>query len=230
MPDRLGNLRRSGLLILALLGGIGPAAPAAAHSVFVFAGVTDHRIQGEVYFRGGTPARDAKVTLLGPGGETLGNTTTDEKGEFTFAVRVRCDHKLIADVGEGHRAEFTVSAEELPDDLPAPGGAGSPPAKQPDHAEAASPHQPAHNAAPPASTESLRTAPNAESLKADLQALQRQIARLQKDLNRSESELRLRDILGGVGYILGIMGLVFYFLGVRRKEKTRVTGGKRPVS
>jgi nickel transport protein len=230
MHNRPGNLRPSGLLILALLGGIAHAAPAAAHSVFVFAGVTDHAIEGEVYFRGGTPARDAKVTLVGPDGETLGNTTTDEKGEFTFSVRVRCDHKLIADVGEGHRAEFTVSAEELPDDLPAPGGTGSPSAKPSGEAEPASPEQPAHDAAPPASNESLRTKPNAESLKADLQALQRQIARLQKDLNRSQSELRLRDILGGLGYILGMMGLVFYFLGVRRKEKTTATGDKRPAS
>ena len=47
----------------------------------------------------------------------------------------------------------------------------------------------------------------------------RQLAGLRADLDRYKNELRLRDVLGGVGYILGIMGIVFYFLGVRRKEK-----------
>jgi nickel transport protein len=224
MPSRLSRSGRPGLLIVALLGGVWHATPAAAHNVFVFASARDHRIEGEVYFRGGTPARDAKVTVVGPGGETLGNTTTDEKGEFAFPVRFRCDHKLIADVGEGHRAEFTVSAEELPDDLPAPGGTDTASLKQPDEAEATSPDQPAQQAAPPASTGSVQATAKVESLKADIQALDRQIAQLRKDLNRSQSELRLRDILGGVGYILGVMGLVFYFLGVRRKEKRQTAG------
>ncbi|NQV23281.1 MAG: hypothetical protein HQ518_02845, partial [Rhodopirellula sp.] len=32
-------------------------------------------------------------------------------------------------------------------------------------------------------------------------------------------ELRWQDIIGGVGYILGLMGIVFYFLGVRRGDR-----------
>ena len=37
--------------------------------------------------------------------------------------------------------------------------------------------------------------------------------------------MRLQDIVGGVGYILGITGMLFYFLGIRRKETS--TGAAR---
>ena len=43
---------------------------------------------------------------------------TDEKGRFTFEPRLHCDHRLIADDGLGHRAEYTVKADELPSAVP----------------------------------------------------------------------------------------------------------------
>lgn len=52
---------------------------------------------------------------------------------------------------------------------------------------------------------------------ADLSALQAQIAQLRKDVERYQAEIRLRDVLGGLGYILGLTGLAFYILGSRRK-------------
>ena len=44
----------------------------------------------------------------------------------------------------------------------------------------------------------------------------RQIALLRQELDRWEHTCRLRDVLGGIGYIFGIAGVAFYFLGRRR--------------
>jgi len=50
-----------------------------------------------------------------------------------------------------------------------------------------------------------------------LEALRNEIILLRKELTDYTRQTRLRDVLGGIGYILGIAGIAFYFLGVRRK-------------
>ena len=50
-------------------------------------------------------------------------------------------------------------------------------------------------------------------------AVAKRIRPLQRELAQMRESIRLHDILGGIGYIIGIAGVTFYFLGVRRKEK-----------
>jgi nickel transport protein len=198
------------LVILAVVLGTPCLTPALAHKVVVFATCTGKTIDGEVYFHGGAAARNVKVTLAGPDGQVVGETQTDEEGKFTFPVRFRCDHKVIADAGGGHGAEYIVPAEELPEGLPPPEGGDQPGGTRPEQAKptAPAPTSPAPN-----------SSPGQENLEAKTEAIAHQLAALRSDLNQYKNELRLRDVLGGLGYILGIMGVVFYFLGVRRKEK-----------
>jgi nickel transport protein len=209
--------------------------PANAHKVVVFATCTGKTIDGEVYFQGGAAARNVRVTLVGPEDQVLGETTTDDEGRFTFPVRFRCDHKLLADAGEGHAAEYTVPADELPDGLPPLGGSEPAVGAGPEETEStAVPDNDAKRPAPPGGSdrEPVSPAPHGEAahqrpvappdqpdLRAEIRAIGKQLAALRSDLDRYNNELHLRDVLGGLGYIVGIMGVVFYFLGVRRKEK-----------
>jgi len=214
--------------MLAVLGGMACTTPALAHKVVVFASVRGKTIEGEVYFYGGAAATGASVTVVGPNDQVLAETTTDDEGEFTCPVRFRCDHKVIADVGEGHRAEYTVAADELPDDLPPPPDAGRPADEPSGEAGAPTPVERHEEAPPEASRGAPVAAPDQEQehLKAEIEAVAKQVAALRRDLDKYHNELRLQDILGGLGYILGVMGLAFYFLGVRRKEsKERRSAG-----
>jgi nickel transport protein len=52
-----------------------------------------------------------------------------------------------------------------------------------------------------------------------LEGIEKQVVKLREELVRYEDRVRLHDVLGGIGCILGLMGLTFYFLGVRRREK-----------
>jgi nickel transport protein len=49
-------------------------------------------------------------------------------------------------------------------------------------------------------------------------AVVQKIRPLQREIADLKETTRLHDILGGIGYIMGIGGVVFYFLGVRRKK------------
>lgn len=51
-----------------------------------------------------------------------------------------------------------------------------------------------------------------------LEAIHNRLIRLQQRLDEYEQKIRLRDVLGGIGYIVGIAGIAFYFLGVRRRR------------
>ncbi|NQT17355.1 MAG: carboxypeptidase regulatory-like domain-containing protein [Planctomycetes bacterium] len=199
------------LSIPALLVALGASQPALAHKVVVFATVDADTIRGEAYFRGGDPVRAAKVSVVGPDQNPLGETTTDDEGLFTFTARSRVSHTLIVDAGEGHGGQYTVPADELPKNLPsAPPGPNEAPAGEPAPPDAAT--------TPEREPEAVPAPVDPKTLEARIDAVATQIAALRKDLDQYKNEVRLQDLLGGVGYILGIMGLVFYFLGVRRKE------------
>jgi nickel transport protein len=210
------------LLGVLVWSSIGSASPAAAHHLTVFASVHGRQIDGEVYFQGGDPAGNAAVAVVGPDGQALGQTQTDQEGKFSFQPRYRCDHTLIVDAGMGHGTQTQVSSDELPLDLPAApaAGDGDPVTQTTRAAPDVSDHQHAEM-----SGHSGLTSHDGEHLAAELQALTQQITALRRDLERVQSRTRLQDLLGGIGYILGIMGLAFYFLGVRRKE--RRTAGDR---
>ncbi len=201
---------KRGLLLLVLLTSLLSADRAFAHKTHVFAYVQGKAIQGEVYFSGGSPAREATVAMFDPSGKKLGEATTDEKGEFSYQPRVRCDHRVVFDSGDGHAAEYTVAGGELPADLPTPAN----PAPQAETTEKPDADE------SPVELVTQSPEPNEKELHATIEAaVARQIIPLRKQLDRYEQKTRLRDILGGIGYILGLMGLTYYLLS-RRNQKS----------
>jgi len=196
------------LAALAVLASAWTASPAFAHKLSVFATAEGKTIRGRAYLHGGGSPGRAAVSLFDPQGERLGQTTTDEQGKFALEARFRCDHRIIVDSGEGHRAEHTLPAAALPEDLPARGPEIGASAEKPPPAAPASPPQgnsaSSHDSASPVKLEDLA----------------RQIEQLQFQIDQLGSRVRFQDVLGGLGYILGLMGLAYYFLGVRRKLPT----------
>jgi nickel transport protein len=199
---------RTALAIVFLLPALFSCTPACAHKLYVFAVVEGKTIHGEAYFRGHLPAQQAAVRVLAPNEAVLGETKTDAEGKFAFEAAERCDHKLVVDAGDGHVESFTVSAAELPASLPLPPGEG--------RREAIA--RPLSTSPDLTQRESSGFAP-AESPAADTAAIQAQIVQLRRELQAFQQETRWHDVLGGIGYIVGLMGLAFYFLGVRRREK-----------
>jgi nickel transport protein len=191
------------LVFVAIL--LGFPRPALAHKLHVFARVEGNSIQGKAYFPGDVPVQAAQVTALAPDGREIGRTTTDQEGNFTLPASLHCDYRLVVDAHDGHGAEFTVHAAELPGDPPA-GGQG--PADQTGAASLVprpSPLAPA----------------GGQGLAGEIDALRRQVVQLRQQTDESEQRLRFRDVLGGIGYILGLAGVACYVLAAKRRRQER---------
>jgi nickel transport protein len=196
------------LTALALLLQLSASFPAKAHTLRMFAYVDGATIRGSVYFGASVAARDARVTVSGPGGETLFATVSDAEGAFRVPVQSRVDHHLVADTGDGHRAEFTIAARELSPSA----SAGQPASAEPRVDESRVDKQ--------AAADRQKTAAPAELTAMIESAIARQMGPLRAEIAAFEERIWLRDVLGGLGYILGLAGLAAYFLS-RQRQKGR---------
>ena len=202
----IGQGARGFLLLLLLLR----PAPAFAHTLYVFVQrIGDATIHGRAYFPGDVPARKSDVIARDASGRELGRTTTDDEGNFTFAARQRVDHYLAAETSDGHSSRpYIVRASMLPDSLPArvpAAGGGS---------QIASPA--ADHAGLPAVSTGKENEPAAVS--DHLAELGRQVDLLRQQVKDFEERLSFRDILGGIGFIIGLAGVAFYMRA--RRERT----------
>ncbi len=191
-------------------------APGEAHKARLFASVEGAEIKGYGYFSKSRRAKNCAVEFFGPGGRELGRAVTDDNGEFSFSVRVRCDHRLVLNCGEGHGAEFLIRADELPDNLEPYSGPAAP------------------NPAPKAGTEGSTDEKNssgavdapkelsrvvASAVAAELAPLKKQIAALREQLAGYEDKVRWHDVLGGIGFIFGLAGVGLFFMARKRERK-----------
>ena len=173
--------------IAAVLAICAFTTPAWAHKLTIFALADAMTIQGEVYHTPGGPVKNGAITVFGPSGETLQTLQTGEKGAFSFEANAAMDHRIVCESADGHEAEYTVKAEEL-------GGMTS-------------------TEATPVETDPADHPPAIPPSDSDLDAriaaaVRHEIAPLREALAAQENALRLRDIIGGIGYIAGCAGLL----------------------
>ncbi len=181
---------------------------ADAHKVNVFAYAEAGTIIGESSFSGGRPARNAEISVQDRAtGAVLLQTSTDDQGTFSFPVPSaardkRLDLLLVVLAGEGHRNHWLLTADDyLSENAVAGTTARSPTTTQARSSTAAD--QPLQQTAtpPPWSEDKWRRLMET--------AVEKQVAPLKRlVLETRQSGPGLRDILGGIGYIIGIFGVI----------------------
>jgi len=186
---------------------------ALAHDIRMSARVEGRQIVGKVYVRGGGTVAGAKVTAFDPNNRELGGTQTDEQGLFRLPVRRRCDHRLLADTGDGHGAEYLIKASLLPEDLPSGDDASGPSLAQPQQLPAV--EDTTTGRAADAASQAPATATESD---ASVKQLRAEIDDLRQQLDQYRQRVRLLDVLGGIGYILGLTGIAYYWLALRRNH------------
>ena len=194
-------------LALLLVFATSPATLAFAHKLKAFAFAEGRTIRGSVYFSGNIAAQNARIQVFDASGGLLAETTSDSEGHFVITARRPTDHRIVADTGDGHEAEYVVHAAELPPNLVSepttPSTAGF--AKMTETSHQPGPAIPA-------------IGPSASELEKLIErTVARQVGPLREQLDAFEERIRWHDVLGGLGYILGVTGIAYYLIGRRNR-------------
>jgi len=199
------NVRLLSLLCLVAALMLLAAGDALAHRVNVFAWVEGDMVFVECKYPDGTKVHEGVIRVLDSAGKELLSGKTNDKGEFSFKVPKQDDLTIVLEAGMGHRGDWPLSRQDLAPagEAPKPGPAAAPQASPKN--EAPSPAA-AEFAAGPASP------PPAGIDQAIEKALDKKLAPVMKMLaEMHEQKVRLTDVLGGIGYIIGLVGVAAYF-------------------
>ncbi|MBD5417683.1 MAG: cobalamin biosynthesis protein CbiL [Desulfovibrio sp.] len=213
------------LPVALLLAALALPADALAHRVNIFAWVEGENIVVECGFNRAAPVRDGLVTVYDAAdGKELLQGRTNERGVFVFALPepVRHGHGLRIEInaGEGHVNDWTMTAAEINEARDLSHGF------QQNAQASAAPAAPASAAITPAepapdtktAADGPLTAPAvraivAETLNSGLAPIRRELAAL------SSPGPSVRDIVGGLGWIMGLVGIACWFMARRRQQK-----------
>jgi nickel transport protein len=189
--------------------------PALAHKVTIFAWVEGDTVHTQSKFSGGKRAKNSTVVVYDMDGNQLLEGKTDENGEFSFKVPKRTGLKVALKASMGHLAEWTIPVEEITGVTDVSASA----------APEINKDTPARDTAPLVGEQ--ESSPTGIGL--DREEVQALIdASLDKKLapvlsmlaDAAEPGPRLSEVLGGIGYIFGLVGVGLYFSS-RRKEKEK---------
>jgi nickel transport protein len=178
---------------------------AKAHRVNIFAWVEGDTVLVECKYPDGTKVHEGVIRVLDSAGKELLNGKTNDKGEFSFKVPRQDDLTIVLEAGMGHRADWPLSKQDL-----APAGESSKPAPavSPEPAPKAEPPPPAAKEYVPGAASPLPAGIDQaieKALDKKLAPVMRMLAEMQ------EQKVRLTDVLGGLGYIFGLVGIAAYF-------------------
>jgi len=217
------------VVLIALVVILFEIDPVLAHKVNVFAYVDIDKLTVEGYFSGKAVAVDCPVELFDGQGRKLMEGRTDDKGTWSVKLAdlppIKGDLVVVLAAGSGHRAEYTLPSADLASPLMAVQRleAGDPAKQDRSICQASAPADSASSAgltALPQSPTSL-TAVSGEALFARLDRLEAMLSAQQKVL--MEQKIKgpsMTEIIGGIGWIFGIVGVAAYFMSRKRTTGT----------
>jgi nickel transport protein len=175
-----------------------------AHKVTIFAYAEDKKIYTESYFSDGTPARNSQIVVFDAKSKVkLCEGKTNNEGKFIFKIPKVTELKLVLNASMGHRAEFVLSEEEVKKAV-----AGVEKIFKKENTKEIKKNSEANT---------LDESEIEEIIGKVMDKKLYPIRRMIIDLEKKSGKPGLTEVLGGIGYIIGIMGIIMYFKS-RKKE------------
>ena len=171
------------------------------HRVDIFCWVEGDQIKCEAKFTPGGPVKSGEIVVYSQQtGKKLLTRKTDQEGKASFkipdmAIKKRWDLKVVCNAEMGHKNFWVVRADELPS------------------------IKPGVSSGKKGSSAKETVADREELIKTFSQILSKQLAPVKKDIAElKEKRISLQDVLGGLGYILGLVGVAFYLTGKKNSR------------
>lgn len=173
-----------------------------AHKVNIFAYMEGDTVYTESYFPDGTKVKSGIVEVYDSQGTKLLEGKTDENGQFNFKPPKKDDLKIVLVASMGHKNTYTLSADELPDII----AAQKPEKPEPKESKVKDIAQ--------VDLDQIKRIIDT-SLDEKLKPIMRQLTKAQ------QRKVSFTEVIGGIGYIFGIMGIILYFVskkGIKKKN------------
>ena len=191
---------------------------AEAHKVNIFAYAEGERIFTESYFNDGSPCKGSKVQVYDAEGKEILEGDTDEEGFFSFRIHQRMDLRIVLTASMGHKAEYRMSASEIPETVsqsPGDQDSFSSPGEKVSGkkmtAEVTDENVEEETSSQPLISMDMDQLRSVVEDAVD-RALEKRMKPLIHSMARAQDRgVSLNDIIGGIGYIFGLMGVILYF-------------------
>jgi len=186
---------------------------ANAHKVNIYAYAEDSMVHSESYFVDGTKCKNSVLEVFdGRNGTKLLEGKTDEEGKFSFKIPKVTSLKLVLHASMGHQANFTIGEDEVREAM----GMKQPPKSSSVKVPSKSESSTSMNTQKKETAEISELKGVSESeieaivesvIDRKLKPMERMLVKLQE----SSGKPGITEIIGGIGYIIGILGIVAYF-------------------
>jgi len=175
------------------------ALPAAAHKVVLYAYVEGGQIVAEASYGDGSAVKEGKIKMFDESGQLLKEGVTNEKGISRLNIPAKTNLKLKLEAGMGHQAQYTINKSQLPD-------LQKNISKSKENSQSQSQlEETSSKTMDGISEKKLRTIVSQE-LDKKISPLNKKIVQIENDKGPG-----ITEIIGGIGYIFGLMGLALYF-------------------
>ena len=182
---------------------------AQAHKLNLFTYVEGSKVHVDGYFADGTKARQSSVTVRNSAREIIVEGSTDEQGQFSFTLATPSALQIVLNSGLGHQAEALLSEGEFGGDTPETTAAAIP---------APTKNMAVASKATPTAAATMATF-DAQQLETTVQrAVSEGLRPLAKEIMELREKAKVSDMIGGVGFIVGVFGM-WALLRSRRNEQ-----------
>lgn len=223
--DSTGLIAGPAMYLAVVFAVLWIATPVLAHKVNVFAYVEGDRVVVEGYFSGKAKAMNSVVEVLDGKGKKIHEGKTDVNGVYSFALRDLPPFEgglvIVLQAGMGHKAEYGLSPADL--------GTETKGSKTGSSSADASPKPAVEKLDKTAAASGPdMTVANREMMaqivekvvSAKIEPLEKMIGNQQKIImEQKDKGPSLNEIVGGIGWIVGMVGIGAYFMSRRRMEK-----------
>ncbi len=176
---------------------------AMGHKINIFATVEGNKIFTQSYASDGGKIKGGTIEVYDKAGNKLLTGITDSLGEFSFNVPKKDDLKIVVIGGMGHRAETFISAEDLLDiKIEVPKKIASKQNKE------------------------IPEISNRQNIPViDTLILKRMIENVMDEklhtvikmlAEGKEDKIHFTEVIGGIGYIFGIIGIISLFMSRKK--------------
>jgi nickel transport protein len=187
--------------VLVLMGCLFFSSSAYAHRVMIFGWVEGDRVVTQSKYSSNRAVKGGEVSVYDSTENRILTGQTDTQGKYSFQIPAQERLRIVLATAGGHQAEWTITKKELEST-----------SQNHSHSNKEYAQPQPKETEPGICQQEIQEAAFEKILDSKLRPMMHHIA------ESNQTHTSLRDILGGIGYIIGLVGLTAYMRS-RGKEK-----------